>query len=47
MGKTKLGRIFRDMVISGVRSGAEIIKTIPEKCKFCGSPRTMKVGVMR
>jgi len=47
MGKTKLGRIFRDMVISGVRSGAEIIKTIPEKCKFCGSRRIVRYGHYR
>ncbi|MBA7695297.1 hypothetical protein ES703_103920 [subsurface metagenome] len=44
MGKTKLWREFRDMVISGVRAGAEVVKTIPEQCKFCGSRRIVRYG---
>lgn len=44
MGKTKLWRQFRDMIISGVRSGAEVVKTIPEMCKYCGSRRIVRYG---
>lgn len=44
MSKTKLGRMFRDMVISGVRSAAEVLKTIPEVCKYCGSKHIVRYG---
>jgi len=44
MGKTKLERLVRDMVISGVRAGAEVVKAIPEQCKFCGSRRIVRYG---
>jgi len=42
--KTKLGRQFTKMIESGVRAGAEAVKTIPEKCKFCGSRRIVRYG---
>lgn len=35
------------MVISGVRSGAEVLKTIPEVCKYCGSRRIVRYGHYR
>jgi len=44
MGKTKLGRIFRDMVIKAVRSVAPIVNTIPEQCKACGSKQIVRFG---
>lgn len=42
MGKTKLGRMFRDMVIRGVRAGAEVVNTIPGTGKYCGSRRIVQ-----
>jgi len=47
MGKTKLGRLLEDMMVSAVRSGAEVLKTIPEQCKFCGSKRIVRYGHYR
>lgn len=32
------------MVINGVRSGTEVIKTIPEVCKYCNSQKTVRYG---
>lgn len=32
------------MVISGVRAGTEVVKAIPEVCKYCGSRRVVRYG---
>lgn len=36
--------MIRDMVISGIRSAAEVLKTIPEVCKYCGSKHIVRYG---
>ena len=47
MGKTKLRRQFEQMVVSGIRAGAEVVKTIPEQCKYCGSRQIVRYGHYR
>ncbi len=44
MGKTKLERMVRNMVISAVRSAAPLVNAIPEQCKACGSKRIVRYG---
>ena len=47
MGKTKLRRQFEQMVVSGIRAGAEVVKTILEQCKYCGSRQIVRYGHYR
>jgi len=44
MSKKKLERMFRDMVISAVRSAAPLVNAIPEQCKACGSKHIVRYG---
>jgi transposase-like protein len=47
MSKSKLRRTFDKMVENGIRAGAEVVKTIPEKCKNCGSKNIVRFGHYR
>lgn len=44
MGKTKLERMIRDMVVSGVRAVEPLVDAVPKQCKFCGSKRVVRYG---